>query len=132
MRTSRLVASVVLGLALGAPAAHATSPASICDPVGTGSFFSDSVTASGAAAGRGAVREPDLGQVHEDLPASAKGTRRQAVQGDSPGLLPRRDRREHRRADRRQIDAQIDVLNSTFAGGEGGAATGLPLHSSPG
>ena len=65
MRTPRVVASVVLGLALGAPAAQASTPASICDPVGSRSFFSDSVTAAGGAAGRGTVREPDHGQVHD-------------------------------------------------------------------
>ena len=73
MRITGLLASVDLRLTPGAPAAQANSPASLCYPVGTGSFFSDSVTAAGGAAGRGVVREPDLEQVHEDLPASAKG-----------------------------------------------------------
>jgi hypothetical protein len=47
---------------------------SVCDPLGTPSLLTNSVAATGVVAGRGgSVREPDLGQAHDDLPASAKG-----------------------------------------------------------
>ena len=125
MRTPRLVASVVLGLALGAPAAQASSTASICDPVGTGSIFSDSVTASGAAAGRGAVREPDLGQVHEDLPASAKGLAGKRFSATVPVYFHVVTDGKIGALTQTQIDAQMTVLNRTFAGAEGGATSGF-------
>jgi hypothetical protein len=124
MRTPAFVASVVLGLALGAPAAQA-SPASLCDPVGTGSFFSDSVTAAGGAAGRGAVREPDLGQVHEDLPASAKGRAGKRFSATVPVYFHVVTDGTTGALTQRQIDAQITVLNRTFAGAEGGADSGF-------
>ena len=125
MRTPRVVASVVLGLALGAPAAQASTPASICDPVGTGSFFSDSVTAAGAAAGRGAVRDPDLGQVHEDLPGSAKGRAGKRFSATVPVYFHVVTDGSTGALTQTQIDTQIAVLNRTFAGGEGGAASGF-------
>jgi hypothetical protein len=125
MRTPRLVASVVLGLALGAPAAQATSPASICDPVGSGSLFSDSVTAVGSAAGRGVVREPDLEQVHEDLPASAKGRAGKGFSGTVPVYFHVVTDGNTGALTQTQIDAQMSVLNRTFAGAEGGATSGF-------
>jgi hypothetical protein len=125
MRTPRLVASVVLGLALGAPAAQATSPASICDPVSSGSLFSDSVTAVGGAAGRGVVREPDLGQVHEDLPASAKGRAGKRFSGTVPVYFHVVTDGNTGALTQTQIDAQMSVLNRTFAGAEGGATSGF-------
>ena len=119
------MASVVLGLALGAPAAQASSPASICDPVGTGSVFSDSVTAAGGAAGRGVVREPDLGQVHENLPASAKGRAGKRFSGTVPVYFHVVTDGNTGALTQTQIDAQMTVLNRTFAGAEGGATSGF-------
>jgi hypothetical protein len=49
-----------------------STQASATPEAGAQSAFSDAVTVAGGAAGRGTVREPDLGQVHEDLPASAR------------------------------------------------------------
>jgi hypothetical protein len=76
----------------------------------------------------GVVREPDLAQVHEDLPASAKGKAGpnftatvpvyfHVVTGGAAGNLTGR-----------QIAAQMRVLNRTFAGGEGGANTGFTFE----
>jgi len=127
MRSIKLLASVVLGLALCAGTAQASTPASICDPVGSGSFLTDSLAGAGSAAGRGgrAVREPDLGQEHTDLPRSAKG---QAA-GDFAATVPVYF---HVVTDgdvgsltNAQIDRQIRVLNETYAGAEGGADTGF-------
>ena len=78
-----------------------------------------------ASARGGAGREPDLGQSHEDMPARAKGRASadstqsvpvyfHVVTDGSTGALTHK-----------QIADQIDVLNNTFAGGEGGADTGF-------
>jgi hypothetical protein len=74
---------------------------------------------------RGGPREPDLGQTPQDLPASAKGKADagfavtvpvyfHVVTDGSIGALTMGD-----------IRRQIDVLNNTFAGGEGGDNTGF-------
>jgi Pregnancy-associated plasma protein-A len=73
------------------------------------------------------VREPDLGGVHQDLPASAK--KAAAAQADATATVPVYF---HVITDgaigsltNDQITAQMNVLNNTFAGGEGGADTGF-------
>jgi hypothetical protein len=103
-------------LPAAAPAEVATGGStsfSVCDPLGTPSLLSPQATVAGRG---GPVREPDLGQAHDDLPASAKG---QADAGfsttvsvyvhvvtDGPiGALTDSD-----------ISAQLRVLNRTFAG----------------
>jgi hypothetical protein len=80
---------------------------------------------SATVSGRGDGREPDLGEVHEDLPATAKGKAAKnfkatvlvyfhVVTDGAIGAVTDA-----------QIATQIDVLNNTYAGGEGGAATGF-------
>ncbi|MEU8222512.1 zinc metalloprotease [Kribbella sp. NPDC048915] len=84
----------------------------------------DCVTEESVVQARGG-REPELGQVAKDLPATAKGRASadfrvtvpvyfHVVTDGSIGALTRS-----------QIRAQIGVLNNTFAGGEGGARTGF-------
>jgi hypothetical protein len=70
------------GIVAAAPAGagvHATaaSQASFCDPMSTADTRLFGGAADGNALGGrgGVVREPDLGQTHADLPASAKGRR---------------------------------------------------------
>jgi Pregnancy-associated plasma protein-A len=102
---------------------------SVCDPLGTPSLLTNSVAATGVVAGRGgSVREPDLGQAHDDLPASAKG------QAD-PGLSTTVPVYVHVVSDGRigaltdsEISAQLRVVNQTFAGAEGGATTGFSFQ----
>jgi hypothetical protein len=81
---------------------------------------------SAAVAGRGGdPREPDLGEVHQDLPEAAKnkaGPRFSAavpvyVTDGSLGAITDR-----------QIADQIAVLNTTFSGGEGGARSGFSFE----
>ena len=71
------------------------------------------------------VREPELGQVHEDLPASAKDRAAKRFKATVPVyfhvVTDGDDRERHRRADR-GADRRPQ---HTFAGGEGGAATGF-------
>ncbi len=119
-----LVSTGIAGAA-GGTAFAAASP--FCDP--SVSAIAGRFVASDASTARdGDAREPDLGQVHEDLPASAKGKadRRfrvtvpvyfHVVTDGTTGALT---------AD--QIDDQIDVLNNTFSAGEGGADTGFAFE----
>jgi hypothetical protein len=118
---SAVAASVMLGVAASAaPVAATAAPSSWCSE----SALGGAGTQTGLA-GRGPSREPDLGQVHEDLPASAKGKAGKGfavtvpvyfhvVTDGSTGALTNR-----------QIADQIAVLNTTFAGGEGGAKSGF-------
>jgi Pregnancy-associated plasma protein-A len=122
-----LLAAVTLGPSSGTGgAAGVGSPASSCDPTSAAAAAQGS---GGAILGRGGeVREPDLGEVHADLPSSAKGRAganfRTSVpvyfhvvtDGTIGGLTDA------------QIDAQVDVLNLTYAGGEGGARTGFSFR----
>jgi hypothetical protein len=105
-------------------AASASSTTSICDPLA-----GPSLLAGQTVQGRGGqVREPDLGDTHADLPASAKhraGARFAAsvpvyfhvITDGATGSLTDR-----------QIADQMQVLNRTFAGGEGGARTGFSFR----
>ena len=129
-RRTVMLGRVLAGVAL---AALVVAPASgVGGAAGTGSQLAwcDPMASAGAASGSGAVslgrggpiREPDLGQVHEDLPAVGQGPRRRGLQRDRPGLLPRRHRRRDRqRSPTRRSPPRSTVLNRTFAGGEGGA-----------
>jgi hypothetical protein len=132
MRKPSLRSALSLSMALAAATtlgasqqqvAFAGSP--FCDP-----GLSAEAAAAGvvAARGGGAVREPDTGQVHEDLPASAKGQ----ADADFTATVPvyfhvitdgavgaLRDA---------QIARQISVLNNTYGGGEGGTDTGFSFE----
>ena len=111
--------------AQGAGPAGASHGFSICDPVGGVSLLAGAADGSLAARGSGGPREPDLGQPHEDLPASARGL----AESDFAATVPvyfhvitdgaKGNLRES------QIADQIRVLNTTFAGGEGGVDTGF-------
>jgi hypothetical protein len=91
-----LYTAMTVGTASGAPAQTVSAQASNCKTL-----------ASSVLARGGVVREPDLAQVHEDLP----------VTDGSIGSLTRS-----------QIAAQIRVLNNTFGGGEGGADSGFTFE----
>ena len=123
MRSIKVLASVVLGLALCAGTAQASAPAQICDPVGSGSLLTDSLSSAGQA--RGTVREPALDQIHQDLPKKAKGKAPASFSATVPVYF-------HVVTDGRtgsltnsQISTQIRVLNNSFSGGEGGADSGF-------
>jgi hypothetical protein len=91
------------------------------------------VTPAGAALGAGAaslgrggpMREPDLGQVHEDLPSSAKGRAGPAFNASVPVYFHVVTDGTTGSLTGAQIAAQMEVLSVTFAGGEGGARTGF-------
>jgi hypothetical protein len=119
-----LLAALVVAPASGAgDAAGVGSQRSSCDPM----------TPAGAALGAGTaslgrgdpVREPDLGQVHEDLPASAKGRAGPNFKATVPVYFHVVTDGTTGSLTGAQIAAQMEVLNVTFAGGEGGARTGF-------
>jgi hypothetical protein len=95
---------------------------------GTGSVFCDpgtGVATRGVEGRDGHSREPDLGQVHEDLPAAAKGKAGRRFAANVPVYVHVVTAGATGAVTDAQIAAQIAVLNTTFAGGEGGAATGF-------
>jgi len=110
--------AVLAALAV-APAAQAST--SFCDPVsGTG------LTSPSGIAGRGGdVREPDLGQVHADLPSSAKGRGGKNFKATIPVYVHVITDGAVGNVTDAQIAAQVAVLNTTFSGREGGANTGF-------
>lgn len=78
-----------------------------------------------SAQGRGDPREPDLGQVHQDMPASALGKASKKFHATVPVYVHVVTDGATGALTAEQIAAQMTVLNNTFAGGEGGARTGF-------
>jgi hypothetical protein len=78
-----------------------------------------------AVSGRGDSREPDLGEVHEDLPATAKGKAGKNFKATVPVYFHVVTDGATGAVTDDQIADQISVLNNTYAGGEGGATTGF-------
>jgi Pregnancy-associated plasma protein-A len=82
--------------------------------------------ATAAIAGRGGTgREPDLGDVVTDIPSSAKGKAGKRFSATVPVYFHVVTDGAKGSLTSAQIAAQISVLNSTFAGAEGGAKTGF-------
>jgi hypothetical protein len=73
----------------------------------------------------GPAREPDLGQVHGDMPASAKGRAGADFRQTVPVYFHVVTDGAVGALTDAQIADQISVLNNTYAGGEGGANTGF-------
>ena len=106
------------------PAAAAGSQASFCDPL---SDPAGAISPTGGAfQGRGGVvREPDLGEVHQDLPASAKGKAGKRFSATVPVYFHVITDGAVGNVTNAQIADQIKVLDNTYAAGEGGADTGF-------
>ena len=120
--------AVVAALCVGAGASPASGAAGadsrgLCAPI---TAADGALTAASSFAGRGANgREPDLGQTHEDLPASAKGQAGKRFKATIPVYMHVVTDGATGSLTDAQIAAQIAVLNNTFAGREGGANTGF-------
>ncbi|HKE75905.1 MAG TPA: zinc metalloprotease [Acidimicrobiales bacterium] len=85
--------------------------------------------ASAVPAGRGGpAREPDLGQVHTDMPAAAKGQAAAGFHARIPVYVHVITAGAVGNLTDQQIADQIRVLNVTYAGGEGGADTGFSFR----
>jgi hypothetical protein len=127
MRVRSILASAaaVAVTAIAPAAASAAEAFPYCDPMsaGTRALMTGS---TGAIAGRGGeIREPELNQVHQDLPASAKGKAPKRFSTTVPVYFHVVTDGATGSLTSAQIADQIAVLNDTFAGGEGGATTGF-------
>lgn len=112
-----LYTAATVGSASGALAQTVSAQASSCK------------TLSSSALARGGIaREPDLAQVHRDLPASAKGKAGAGFAATVPVYFHVVTDGSIGSLTRSQIAAQIRVLNNTFGGGEGGADTGFTFE----
>jgi hypothetical protein len=126
MRGAKPIGLIVLALVLYAAATVGTASGALareaalvwnCDP------------RVGAPAGRGGpLREPDLGDVHADLPASAKGKAGKNFRVTVPVYFHVVTDGAIGSLTAAQINDQIEVLNVTFGGGEGGARTGFSFE----
>jgi hypothetical protein len=126
MRGAKPIAMLALALALYAAATVGTASGALareaaqvwnCEP------------GEAAPAGRGGpVREPDLGEVHADLPAVAKGKAGRNFRATVPVYFHVVTDGSIGNLTPGQIADQITVLNVTFGGGEGGAKTGFAFE----
>ena len=135
MKPRKLLALAGLALLLVAPAPSALAAddggsLAGCGPISAPDAALQAATSPGAAfAGRGStVREPDLGQTGTDLPASAKGKAGKGFAASVPVYFHVITAGAVGNVTDAQIAAQIDVLNKTFAGREGGARTGFSFQ----
>jgi hypothetical protein len=116
-----LVSTGITGAPVATAATAAGSP--FCDP--STSAIAGRLLSSDAGERGGDSREPDLGEVHEDLPASAKGKADKRFRATIPVYFHVVTDGTIGALTDSQIDVQIDVLNNTFSAGEGGATTGF-------
>jgi hypothetical protein len=111
-----LYAAATVGSASGARAPGALSGGALawdCDPQAP----SDTSLYSGAVLGRGVTtREPDLGEIHTDLPASAKNKAAKTLKASVPVYFHVVTDGSIGNLTNAQIAAQMNVLNKTFAG----------------
>jgi Pregnancy-associated plasma protein-A len=134
VKRSLVLAGALFAAVAVAPASGAGSAAGVgwhsawCDPKAPAGAAP--VSGSGEASlGRGGpIREPDLGEVHADLPSSAKGRAGPNFKASVPVYFHVVTDGATGSLTDTQIAAQMDVLNVTFAGGEGGARTGFSFR----
>jgi hypothetical protein len=126
-------AIAVVAVAPAGAGMHATavSQAAFCDPMSAADsrVFEGSVSGGDAIMGRGGqVREPELAQTHEDLPATAKGQAGKNFKATIPVYFHVITDGATGALRNALIADQIAVLNTTFSAGEGGAATGFSFR----
>jgi Pregnancy-associated plasma protein-A len=124
-----LIATVMCATTLGAAGGTTGVLADIplCEP--PTDVSEQSGTAAAGFAGRGGEsREPDLGQTHQDLPASARGRAGPGFTAGIPVYVHVITDGAVGSLTTKQINAQVSVLNLTFAGGEGGADSGFSFQ----
>jgi hypothetical protein len=124
-----VAATVICATTLGAAGGTAgvVASASLCALDADVSGSSDTATAGLAGRG-GDPREPELGQTHEDLPASAKGRAGPDFAAQVPVYVHVVTDGAIGSLTTKQINDQIRVLNVTYAGGEGGVDTGFSFQ----
>jgi hypothetical protein len=123
-----IVVTAMCAVTLGpAGATGVRAGVALCEP-GSGASEHAGTTAAGFAGRGGGPREPDLGQTHQDLPASAKGKARPDFKAQVPVYVHVVTDGAAGSLTTKQINDQMRVLNLTFAGGEGGADTGFSFR----
>ena len=127
MRKVKLISVLALALALYTAATVGTASGVLAETVRAGDWNCKTPASSVLARG-GVVREPDLAQVHQDLPARAKGKAGAGFSATVPVYFHVVTDGSIGSLTRSQIAAQIRVLNVTFSGGEGGADTGFTFE----
>ena len=141
MTAAKPLLSAAAAMALCAGLATATATAAglsatagirACTPLTAAVVAPPFAGATPAVAGRGSglpgLREPDLGGVHEDLPASARGRAGARFAATVPVYVHVVTAGAIGNLTDSQIADQITVLNRTFAGGEGGTRTGFSFR----
>jgi hypothetical protein len=118
-----LVSAGITAVSVGTAAAAADSP--FCE---TSAIAGRLLSASTGEQRNGDMREPDLGEVHEDLPASAKGKANKQFKATVPVYFHVVTDGTIGALTDAQIDVQIGVLNNTFSAGEGGANPGFKFQ----
>ena len=118
---SGVAAALMFSLVLTGPASAVGGPSESCGLVEAG-------LAARVAEGSSGPREPDLGEVHEDLPASAKGVAGAEFAASVPVYFHVITDGTVGKITDAQIAAQMKVLNTTYAGGEGGYPTGFSFQ----
>jgi hypothetical protein len=127
MRKSAVAIAAVLISAV--TPASASAAASICDPLSSSALLAGARVLQYGIAGRGGdVREQVLDQVHTDMPASAKNRAPKNFRATIPVYVHVITAGSTGALTDAQIAAQIDVLNATFAGAEGGTNTGFSFR----
>jgi Pregnancy-associated plasma protein-A len=127
MKRMRFISAFALALALYTAATVGTASGARAQTVSAGALNCTTLSASALARG-GVVREPDIAQVHKELPASAQGEAGANFSATVPVYFHVVSDGSTGSLTRSQILAQIRVLNNTFGGGEGGADTGFTFE----
>jgi hypothetical protein len=121
------VKKALIGLTLlAAMTAAAPAQASICSPLDRSPLYASST--AGIAGRGGEVREPVLNEKHVDMPASAKNRAGANFRATIPVYFHVITAGAAGNLTDEQIATQIDVLNATFAGAEGGTRTGFSFR----
>ena len=134
--TSRLRVGVLLALLMAISTGVSVAPATAapgkaeqsanCNPLATEGAATFSLFGSTSVAARGAdAREPDLTQVHAELPASAKGKAGKNFRQSVPVWFHVVSDGAIGNISNTVIQEQMNVLNLAFAGFYGGANTGF-------
>ncbi|MET0939694.1 MAG: zinc metalloprotease [Gaiellaceae bacterium] len=131
MNKANVVLVLALGLALHAAATVGIASAALAPSATSAQILGCHPTAGPARVflGRGStLREPDLGQVADNLPASAQGQAGPNFSATVPVYFHVVSDGTIGALTTQQINAQMDVLDNTFSGGEGGTNTGFAFE----
>ena len=124
MNKVKLISVLALAVAFYTAATVGTASGARAETV-TAQAWNCKTLASSVLARGGVVREPDVQQVHADLPGSAKGKAGPRFRATVPVYFHVVTDGSIGALTGEQIADQIAVLNNTYGGGEGGARTGF-------